>query len=239
MNALWNAAKLRLKPLETTLERVAVLVAVIALGGVASGQGQTQDPSPQERSAAAEDRAVPPDTSTTGTATVRVIRLPFSHVPEMSGKAEAGQRFWTPSTYFGTRRFLGDVSGNIGSPPVNPNAPWKVGGGFTYSTDNGTIARINVVGYRNYRMPPFMSQAIGSDQDLTRPLVSFTDLSQREVQWQISAAVEKTFIRTAGGATIGAVADLFVPLNSVSPARVSPDTVPPSITIRGGVKLGF
>jgi hypothetical protein len=158
----------------------------------------------------------------------------------MSGKAEVGKRFWIPSTDFGTRRFLGNVSGNIGSAPVNPNAPWKVGWGFSYSPDNGTVARISVVGYRNYRMPLFMSQAIGSDQDMTLPLVSFTDLSQREVHWEIAAGVEKTFIRTAGGATIGAVADLFVPLNNVSPARVAPDThVLPSITVRGGVKVGF
>lgn len=239
IDAFWN--------LETLFKSVAVLVGVIALAGVAGAQGQTQDPSPQERSAAAEDRAVPPDTSTTSTATVSGIRLPFSYVPEISGKTAVGKRFWTPSTDFGTRRFLGNVSGHIGFPPVNPNAPWKASGGLSYSLDNGTVARISVVGYRNYKMPLFMSQPIGSDQDLTLPLVSFTDLSQREVHWEISAGVEKTFIRTAGGVTIGAVADLFLPLNNVSspltnvsPPRVAPDTpILRSMTIRGGVKVGF
>jgi hypothetical protein len=227
MNTLWNLG---------TIKPVIVVVGIaIAFGGVARAQGQTQNLSTQERSAGAEDRAVPSDTSTTNTATVSGIRLPFSDVPEIFGTAEVGQRFRTTSTDSGTRRFFGNVSGNTFA-PVNPNAPWKVGGGFTYSTDSGTVARINVVGYRNYRMPLFMSQAIGAEHDLTLPLVSFTDLSQREVQWEIVAGVEKTFIRTAGGATIGAVADVFVPLNNKLPADTQ---APPSITVRGGVKLGF
>lgn len=77
-------------------------------------------------------------------------------------------------------------------------------------------------------------------QDLTLPLVSFTDLSQQEVQWVLSAGVEKAFIRFPGIATIGGVADVFVPLNKVSPSIVVPETQTPlSITPRGGIKIGF
>jgi hypothetical protein len=123
---------------------------------------------------------------------------------------------------------------------VNPNAPWKVGGGFTHAFDNGTVASVGFVGYRSYRVPLFMNQAIGSGQDLTLPLVSFTDLSQAEMQWMLTARIEKTFIRIPGGTTIGGVADVFVPLNRASPSFIVPDThVPQSITYRGGLKLGF
>jgi hypothetical protein len=220
---------------------VLVLAAAIALGGAASAQAQTQDPSPQERPASAGNSPVPPDAPTTNPSAFGGIRLPLSHVPETSGTAEVGKRFGLTSTDFGTPGFSGLFSGKTGFGTVNPNAPWKVGGGFTYSADNGTIARIGVTGHRNYRTPLFMNQTIGGGQDLTLPLVSFTDLSQRSVQWELVAGVEKTLIRTAGGATIGVVADVFVPLNNVSPFQLgAPETqVPPSMTIRGGVKLGF
>ena len=40
--------------------------------------------------------------------------------------------------------------------------------------------------------------------------------------------------------TFGGVADVFVPLNKVSPSIVVPETQAPlSITPRGGMKIGF
>jgi hypothetical protein len=210
----------------------------IAINGAVSAQEQPRDPPPQNRQKATEDSALPSDAP--GNVVGDGIRLPLSYLPETSRKAEVGKRFGIKSLDFGTRGLSGDIAGDTGFGPVNPNAPWKVGGGITYSPGSGTIARLGVVGSRNYRVPLFMSQTIGSDRDLTLPLVSFTDLSQREVQWEISAGVEKTLIRIHGGVTIGAVADLFVPLNRISPPRVAPQThVPASITVRGGVKLGF
>jgi hypothetical protein len=52
--------------------------------------------------------------------------------------------------------------------------------------------------------------------------------------------VEKAFRRFPGIATIGGVADVFVPLNNVSPSIVVSETQAPlSITPRGGIKIGF
>jgi hypothetical protein len=134
----------------------------------------------------------------------------------------------------------GDFSGNPRFGPLNPNAPRKAGGTVTYSTSNGTVARVEFFGYANSRVPIFMNETIGAGQDLTLPLASFTDLSEQEVQWVLSAGVEKTFIRFPGIATVGGVADVFVPLNKVSPSIVVPETqVPLSITARGGIKIGF
>jgi hypothetical protein len=125
---------------------------------------------------------------------------------------------------------------------MNPNAPWKVGGTVTYSSANGTVARIGFLGYANSRVPIFMNETIGGGQDLTLPLASFTDLSQQKVQWVLSVGVEKTFVRFPGMATVGGVADAFVPLNKVSPSIVVPETQAPlsfPIPTRGGIKIGF
>jgi hypothetical protein len=162
------------------------------------------------------------------------------HFPETSGAAEVGKRFGTISPDSGVWALYGDFSGNQRFGRVNPNAPWKVGGRLTYSSANGTVARIGFFGYANSRVPIFMNETIGGGQDLTLPLVSFTDLSQQEMQWVLSAGVEQTFIRFPGIATIGGVADVFVPLNKVSPSIVVPETQAPlSITPRGGIKIGF
>ena len=84
-----------------------------------------------------------------------------------------------------------------------------------------------------------MSQTIGGD-DLALPLASFTDLSQRSIQWEVSARVEKTLKRTSGGRTIGAVGDVFIPLNRVSPPPGGSDQpVPQSRAVRFGLVFGF
>jgi hypothetical protein len=165
--------------------------------------------------------------------------LGSSGAPPTAGTADIGKRSWSTPLEFGARRFSGDSSNETFFAPVNPNAPWQVGGGFAYSSDNGFAARIGAVGHRNYRLPLSMSRAIASGHDLTLPLASFTDLLQPEVQWELLIGVQKTLIRTSGGRTIGAVADVFVPLNSTSPTLASPGQVLPSRTVRLGVTFGF
>lgn len=56
----------------------------------------------------------------------------------------------------------------------------------------------------------------------------------------LTASIEKTLIRLPGGTTIGGVADVFVPLNKASSSLIAPNAqVPPSLTYRGGIKIGF
>jgi hypothetical protein len=217
-----------------------VLGAAIVLCGIASAHAQSQDPSTPDRPAPAEDRVVHPDAPITNPSGNGGIRLPLVYVPETFGKAEVRKRFGNISQGLGAGQISGDFSGDTRFGRVNPNAPWKASGGFTYSSNNGTVTRIGFLGYANYRIPPVITQTIGSGQDLTLPLGSFADLSQQQVQWMLTAGVEKTVIRMPGGETIGAVGDVFVPLNKVSPSIVVPETqVPAPTTVRGGVKLGF
>jgi hypothetical protein len=217
-----------------------VLAAAVALGGIASAHAQSQYPSPPERAAPAEDGALPPETPITNPSGSGGIRLPLVYVPETFGTAGVGKRFGDISPGTGAWQISGDFSGDTRFGRVNPNAPWRASVGLTYSSNNGTVARIGLLGYANYRVPPVITQLIGSNQDLTLPLVSFADLSQQQVQWVLTGTVEKTLMRMPGGETVGALGDIFVPLNEVSPSIAVPETqVPPPITVRGGVKLGF
>jgi hypothetical protein len=216
------------------------LAATAALSSTAIAQTQSQKPSQQEPSPPADGALQPDAPSTTEPSLVSGIRLPLIHFPETSGAAEVGKRFGTISPDSGVWALYGDFSGNQRFGRVNPNAPWKVGGRLTYSSANGTVARIGFFGYANSRVPIFMNETIGGGQDLTLPLVSFTDLSQQEMQWVLSAGVEKSFLRFPGIATIGGVADVFVPLNKVSPSIVVPETQAPlSTTPGGGITIGF
>jgi hypothetical protein len=218
--------------------RQVVLWLVVILGCIANAQEQSQNPAPPDTSATpAGDGTRPPDSP--GTAG-NSIRLGLSHAIEASQARDVGKGFGIIPPDFGAGHVYWDFSGSTTSGPVNPNAPWKVSARFTHAFDNGTIANVGVIGYRNYRIPPFLSQAIGSGQDLTLPLASFVDFSQQKTQWMFTAGIEKTFITIPGGTTIGGVGDVFLPLNKVAPSLIVPDTkAPASLPVRGGLKLGF
>jgi len=211
---------------------------VLILGGNANAQEQAQDPTPPDTPAtSAVDTIRPPDSSSRAGNT---IRLGLSHAIEASQAKDVGMGFGIVSPDFCAGCIYRDVSGSTTFEPLNSNAPWSISGGFIHAFDNGTIARFGVVGYRNYRIPPFLNQAVGTGQDLTLPLSSFVDFSQQETQWMFTAGVEKTFITIPGGTTIGGVTDMFMPLNKVPPSVILPDTLAPaSLTVRGGLKLGF
>ena len=146
---------------------------------------------------------------------------------------------WFTPVDFGALRFYGEPARDAMAPPTNPNAPWKVSFGFSYSSGDGSVASIGLVGHRNYGLPLYLSQTIGGD-NLTLPLASFTDLSQRDIQWELTVRVGKTLKRTPDGRTISAVADEWIPLNTVSPVPGSTDQpVRPSPAGRAGVAFGF
>jgi hypothetical protein len=204
---------------------IVVLATCLALSGIAHAQTQPQQEPP----------TIEPTATGGG-----VFRLPLIHIPDSSGTTDVGTRFRTIPPVFGPGQLSGDVPAGSRFGVVNPNAPWKAGGGFTYSTANGTVLRAGFYGYANSRVPLFMNQTIGGGEDLTLPLISFTDLSQQQMQWVLTAGIEKTFVTIPGIATIGGVADVVIPLNKVTPSITAPDTqVPASPMLRGGVKIGF
>ncbi len=184
-----------------------VFAAAIALGIEARPRAQSKDSSPAERPAPTADSAPAPDAPQTDPSASGGIRRSLTHIPEVFGPSDLRERFGNFSPDVGTWGISGDFSGNSRFGRVNPNAPWKTSGGLTYSSKNGTVAKIGFIGYANYRIPPVMTQMIGSGQDLTLPLASFADLSQQEVQWVLTAGGEKTLMRIPGLATIGAVGD--------------------------------
>lgn len=156
-----------------------VLGFAIAFGGIVRAQTQSEDrnPSPPAQPAAG-DSSPQPDAPTVEPTVGGGIQLPLIHVPEIFGTSDFRKRFGSISPNVGTWGIAGDSSVNSRFGLVNPNAPWKASGGLTYSSHNGTVAKLGLLGYANYRMPPVSTQMIGSGQDLTLPLVSFTDLSQ-------------------------------------------------------------
>lgn len=204
------------------------LAASLALSGIARAQAQP----PQQPEPAATDG--------------NVFRLPLIHIPDTPGTTDVGARFKTIPPVFGPWRLSGDTLGASRFGVVNPNAPWKVGGGVTYSAADGTVLRAGFYGYANSRVPLFMNQTIGGGEDLTLPLVSFTDLSQQQMQWVLTFGIEKPFVTIPSVATIGGVGDVAIPLNTVTPATTTPNTQEPASPqkraapmVRGGVKVGF
>src|SRR5262249_11104332 len=153
-----------------------VLGTYFVLSGIAHAQAQPQQEPPKSE---------PPATDG------GVFRLPLIHIPDTLGTTDVGTRFRTIPPVFGPGQLSGNVPGGSRFGVVNPNAHWKSGGGFTYSTANGTVLRAGFYGYANSRVPLFMNQTIGGGEDLTLPLVSFTDLSQQQMQWVLTAGIEK------------------------------------------------
>jgi hypothetical protein len=121
----------------------------------------------------------------------------------MRNAKEDNRRFGIFSPDFEGGRLSGSLAGSERFGRVNPNAPWKVSGEVAFTTDAGTIGRFGLMGYRNSQVPLFMNQLLGGSQDLTLPRASFTDLSQREVQWVFTAGVEKTLYRSPSGTMVG------------------------------------
>jgi hypothetical protein len=219
---------------------VALCGIVVILAGVAHAQAEPGSQSPAQPPVSSTDAApLPADApdATTPPAADRLRRFGPGRYPQMLFAPEI-KPFWSTQFDVGARQFSGEPAHDAMPQPTNPNAPWKVSGGFSYSSRNGSVTSIGLLGHRNYRMPLFLSQTIGGD-DRTLPLASFTDLSQREIQWALTARVGKTLKRTSSGRTISAVADLLVPLNEVSPSPGPADLVIPSRAVRFGLVFGF
>lgn len=124
-------------------------------------------------------------------------------------------------------------------PPGNANAPWALRAGVSY-VGPGTQATFGVVGYRNYKLPLFMSQPLGASQDLTPPVSSFVDMADARTRWLLSAAVRKTIMRMSEGQTIGLGADVFMPITWDAASPGAPDVrALPSKALRFGVVKAY
>jgi hypothetical protein len=145
----------------------------------------------------------------------------------------------------GWRFNLGSESDCVGcaanglQPPRDANAPWTIKRSVTYGGRGGAVT-LGVIGSRNNRLPLFMTQPLGSDQDLTVPVSSSVDMAQTTIRWQLSAAVRKTLKQLPGGQTIDLLGDLFIPIGSQGPGVNAPDTTAPRPkAARLGLGLGF
>jgi hypothetical protein len=118
---------------------------------------------------------------------------------------------------------------------TNATAPWVLQGRWRRQTALGAVST-GFVGVRNYALPLSTAMALGGAVDPAAlghlPATSFAPVSQ----WSLTAAVEKTLVRRANGASIGVAADLLIPVatNSVTVGdpRINALTTP---TIRVGI----
>mgnify|MGYP001022100384 CR=1 FL=1 len=136
------------------------------------------------------------------------------------------------------------------APSPTSNAPWSAGVSVNVSLA-GTAVGLAVMGSRNYRMPRYMAQPLGSTSDTTPPGASaYSDLASNRTEWIVSARVRRTLKTFSGGQTLGVVADGWLPLTSLfDPARLRSNLPPPaprtdvpllpSKAIRAGVSFGF
>ena len=97
-----------------------------------------------------------------------------------------------------------------------------------------------IVGYRNYKLPLFMSQTINANPNFTTAASSLVDMSDNQTRWQLSVRAQKTIKRMSRGPTLGLVGDVFIPITSAFAAPGAPDVpVLPSKALRVGVVLAF
>lgn len=132
------------------------------------------------------------------------------------------------------------VRGDAGSfrAPANDKAPWALGSRLTYGTQSAQ-ASFGVIAARNYRLPVFMSQPLGSDAILSMPAMSsLSDFLTARTEWQFTARVQKTIARGSRGQTLSLVGDVFLPIGSSDAAPV-PHTAPSSRAVRFGIVTGF
>lgn len=97
-------------------------------------------------------------------------------------------------------------------PSTNANAPWFFEGRVRHEGRSGAFSA-GVVGVRNYSLPLYSASAIGGRLDPGPTSSSLANFYAPSIQWNLTAAVERTLKTTAGGATIGVAADGFLPLD--------------------------
>lgn len=99
---------------------------------------------------------------------------------------------------------------------TNATAPWVLQGKWRRPTPLGAVA-MGFVGVRNYALPLSTAIPLGGDVDpgalgSSRGSVFFTPVSQ----WSLTAAVEKTLLTRADGASVGVAADVLIPVATQS-----------------------
>lgn len=135
------------------------------------------------------------------------------------------------------------------APSPTSNAPWSAGIGTSFDVGRTRVG-LALLGSRNYRLPRYMAQPLGTTADTTPAwAASYSDLASNRTEWTVSARVQRTLKTLRGGQTIGVVGDAWTPVNTgPDPARILGGAAAPSITdmpllpsktVRFGVTFAF
>lgn len=98
---------------------------------------------------------------------------------------------------------------------TDANAPWLMRGKWQRETALGTVSA-GFVGLRNYASPLYTAMPIGGDIDPRMLAATRSSVFAPTSQWSLTASVEKTFFKSKGGATIGVIADMMMPVSATS-----------------------
>jgi hypothetical protein len=98
---------------------------------------------------------------------------------------------------------------------TNPNAPRVLQGKWRQQTAVGVMS-LGVVGVRNYALPLYVAMPLGGDVDAGLQRSSSASAFAPSAQWSLTAAIEKTLASSWHGASIGAAADVIVPVETKS-----------------------
>lgn len=134
--------------------------------------------------------------------------------------------------------------------PPTSNAPWSAGVSTNVSIGATSIG-VALLGSRNYRMPRFMAQPLGSRLDTTPTGASaYSDLSSNRTEWLVSVGARRTLKTFSGGQTLGVVGEAWLPLPSSADLQRAHTSLPapsprtdipllPSRAVRAGITFGF
>jgi hypothetical protein len=98
---------------------------------------------------------------------------------------------------------------------TNPNAPRVLQGKWRQQTAVGLVS-LGFVGVRNYALPLYVAMPLAGDFNPGLQSSSSTSAFAPSSQWSLSAAIEKTLASSWHGASIGAAADVIVPVETKS-----------------------
>jgi hypothetical protein len=116
---------------------------------------------------------------------------------------------------------------------TNATAPWVLHGKWRRPTLLGVVST-GIVGVRNYALPLSIAMPLGGDVDPAALRSAGTSAFAPVSQWSLTAAVEKTLVRRANGASVGITADLLIPVATNSVVAGDP-RISASSTLRFGI----
>jgi hypothetical protein len=117
--------------------------------------------------------------------------------------------------------------------PTNATAPTVLQGKWRRHTPLGVVST-GFVGVRNYALPLSSAMPLGGDVDPAALRSAGTSAFAPASQWSLTAAVEKTLVTRASGASVGVTADLLIPVATNAVIAGDP-RISASSTLRFGI----